>query len=84
MTYADVDDGCTITRTATYRSPSALLMHSHRTAMAQPLAGHVAFLRIIVRSHLAHKLLFVSRRLGTNQLAPAPLERMGPTIGSQC
>ena len=48
MTYADVDDGCTITRTATYRSPSALLMHSHRTAMAQPLAGHFASLRIII------------------------------------
>ena len=48
MTYADVDDGCTITRTATYRSPSALLMHSHSTAMAQPLAGHFASLRIII------------------------------------
>ena len=54
MTYVDVDDGCTITRTATYRSPSALLMHSHRTAMAQPLAGHVVSLRIIIiaRCHL--------------------------------
>ena len=70
MTYADVDDGCTITCTTTYRSPSALLMHSHRRAMVQPLAGHVASLRILVCSHMIVKQRVTSRCLRT-----APLVR---------
>ena len=36
-------------------------MHSHRAAIIQLLAGQVAFLRVIVRSHLAHKQLLVRR-----------------------
>ena len=50
-------------------------MHSRRTAVTQPLAGHFACLRILTCSHLVDKQLCVQPCMGTNQLAAAALAR---------
>ena len=78
MTYADVDDGCIITRTATYRSPSALLMHPHRRAITQPLVGHACFL-----SHHWLRSSFVPRSFRAQPLARLTRQRLAMHLGLQ-